>query len=223
MIFINEKCRINVLKRDEGTDFLELLKSRILHEGRIEGTDVVKVDSFLNHQMDVGLLNEIGKEFKSRFLDQPVTKILTIEASGIGIACITAQYFHVPVVFAKKAESRNLDREVYESKVFSYTKGKEYIIKVSKRYLGPEDHVLIIDDFLANGQAISGLKDIVTQAGAHLVGVGIVIEKSFQNGGKAIREAGIQLESLAIIKSIENNKIIFKEVGRENNEKIIKD
>ena len=192
---------------------MELLKRRIISEGRIEGKDVIKVDSFLNHQMDVELLNEIGKEFKSRFRDQPVTKILTIEASGIGIACITAQYFHVPVVFAKKAESRNLDKEVYESKVFSYTKGKEYIIKVSKRYLCPEDHVVIIDDFLANGQAIAGLKDIVTQAGAHLVGVGIVIEKSFQNGGKTIREAGIQLESLAIIKSIEDNKINFKEVG----------
>ncbi len=190
---------------------LELLKRRILTEGRVEGKDVVKVDSFLNHQMDVTLLNEIGKEFHLRFKKYPVTKILTIEASGIGVACITAQYFHVPVVFAKKMESRNLDKDVFETKVTSYTKGIKYGIKVSKRYLGPEDHVLIIDDFLANGQAVAGLREIVKQAGAHLTGVGIVIEKSFQNGGKVLRDEGIHLESLAIIKAIKNNKIFFKE------------
>ncbi len=188
---------------------MELLKNKIIAEGRVEGDDILKVDSFLNHQMDIPLLNEIGKEFKRRFKDKKITKILTIEASGIGIACIAAQYFHVPVVFAKKSESRNLDKEVYEASVKSFTKNKAYKVKISKKYLTPQDHVLIIDDFLASGQAIIGLKDIIDQADAKLEGVGIVIEKSFQNGSKIIKKDGIHLESLAIIKSIENNKIIF--------------
>lgn len=196
---------------------MKLLQEKILKEGRIEGSDILKVDSFLNHQMDIDLLNEMGKEFKRRFKDKKITKILTIEASGIGISCIAAQYFNVPVVFAKKSDSRNLDKEVFESKVTSFTKGKDYIIKVSKRYLREEDDILIIDDFLANGQAIFGLKDIVKQAGSNLVGVGIVIEKGFQNGGKILRDSGIQLESLAIIKSLENNQIIFEEKKGEEN------
>lgn len=194
---------------------MELLKRKILQEGRVEGHDILKVDSFLNHQMDIELFNEIGRDLKSRFGDEPISKILTIEASGIGIACIAAQYFKVPVVFAKKTESRNLDKEVYESKVTSFTKNKDYIIKVSKEYLDKSDHILIIDDFLANGQALSGLIDIITQANAHLAGVGIVIEKSFQNGGKDLRSQGIRIESLAMIKSLENNKITFEEEGRK--------
>lgn len=188
---------------------MELLKNKIISEGKVEGDDILKVDSFLNHQMDIDLLNEIGKEFKRRFKEEKITKILTIEASGIGIACIAAQYFDVPVVFAKKSESRNLDKEVYEASVKSFTKNKEYKVKISKKYLTQEDHVLIIDDFLAHGQAIIGLRSIIDQANAKLEGVGIVIEKSFQNGSKKIKEDGIHLESLAIIKSIENNTIIF--------------
>ena len=198
---------------------MELLKQKILKEGRTEGNDIIKVDSFLNHQMDIPLLNEIGKEFKRRFEGQEVTKILTIEASGIGIACIAAQYFNVPVVFAKKTESRNLDKEVYESKVFSFTKSKEYRIKVSKQYINGNDKILIIDDFLANGDAVIGLTDIIVQANAYLAGVGIVIEKGFQNGGRIIREANVRVESLAIIKSIENNQIIFFEEEKGENNK----
>lgn len=198
---------------------MELLKKRISEDGRVVGQDVIKVDSFLNHQMDIALLNEIGKEFKRRFNGEDINKILTVEASGIGIACIAAQYFNVPVVFAKKTESRNLDEEVYESKVFSFTKSKNYNIKVSKRYLNSEDRVLIIDDFLANGCAAAGMMDIVRQAGARLVGIGIVIEKGFQNGGKMIREAGVRLESLAIVESIKNNSIIFSEEKKGENNK----
>lgn len=194
---------------------MELLKRKILQECRVEGQDILKVDSFLNHQMDIELFNAIGRAFKSRFENKPISKILTIEASGIGIACIAAQYFKVPVVFAKKTESRNLDKEVYESKVISFTKNKEYIIKVSKKYLSSSDNILIIDDFLAKGQALSGLIDIITQANANLIGVGIVIEKSFQKGGKDLRNQGIQIESLAMIKSLENNKVTFEEEGRK--------
>lgn len=189
---------------------MQLLKQRILENGRVVGKDVLKVDSFLNHQIDVNLFNEIGKEFKERFKDKPITKILTIEASGIGIACITAQYFNVPVVFAKKTESKNLDKETYESEVYSFTKDKNYKIRVSKKYIQPEDHVLIIDDFLANGRAVLGLKEIVDSAGATLEGTGIVIEKGFQEGGKLLREKGISVSSLAIIKSMENGKIEFE-------------
>lgn len=189
---------------------MQLLKQRIVEDGRVVGKDVLKVDSFLNHQIDVNLFNEIGKEFKERFKDKPITKILTIEASGIGIACIAAQYFNVPVVFAKKTESKNLDKETYESEVYSFTKDKNYKIRVSKKYMQPEDHVLIIDDFLANGRAVLGLKEIVDSAGATLEGTGIVIEKGFQEGGKLLREKGIPVSSLAIIKSMENGKIEFE-------------
>lgn len=191
--------------------FMELLKNRILEEGKVLGKNILKVDSFLNHQIDVELFNEIGKEFKRRFSEKKVSKIVTIEASGIEIACITAQYFNVPVVFAKKHEGSNMDKEVYEADVFSFTKNKSYKIKISKTYITEEDKVLIIDDFLANGNAASGLIDVITQANAEVVGVGIVIEKGFQNGRKLIEESKIQLESLAVIKAIENGKVIFKD------------
>ena len=188
---------------------MELLKQMILTQGRIEGKDILKVDSFLNHQIDVNLFNEMGKEFRRRFSSKNITKILTIEASGIGIACIAAQYFNVPVLFAKKTESRNLDRDTYEGEVYSFTKEKSYKIRVSKRYLQPQDNILIIDDFLANGQAVLGLKSIIDQAGATLEGVGIVIEKGFQAGGELIRQKGIKVESLAILQSMDNGEIVF--------------
>lgn len=189
---------------------MQLLKQRIINEGRVIGQDILKVDSFLNHQIDVGLFNEIGKEFRKRFKGEHITKILTIEASGIGIACITAQYFNVPVVFAKKSEARNLDGETYESEVYSFTKSKNYMIRVSKQYMNSGDRVLVLDDFLANGNAVLGLKDIVDKAGAVLAGVGIVIEKGFQDGGRLLREKGINVNSLAILKSIENGNITFE-------------
>lgn len=190
---------------------MELLKQKILREGRVENGDILKVDSFLNHQIDVELLNEIGKEFKKRFAKDNINKILTIEASGIAIACIAAQYFNVPVVFAKKTESRNLDKETYESNVYSYTKDKKYKIRVSKRYIDKSDNILIIDDFLANGKALLGLKDIIEQANANLIGAGIVIEKGFQKGGDLLRNDGVRVDSLVIIDSLENGRIEFRE------------
>ena len=189
---------------------MQLLKEKILKEGRMQDGGILKVDSFLNHQLDVELLNEIGKEFKRRFQDKSITKILTVEASGIAIAVIVAQYFNVPVVFAKKMESKNLDKEVYEGSVYSYTKAQHYKIRVSKRYISEQDNILIIDDFLANGQAILGLKEVIDGANATLVGAGIVIEKGFQAGGKLLREAGIHIESLAIIDALAENKITFR-------------
>lgn len=183
---------------------MELLKQRIIKDGNIVTGGILKVDSFLNHQIDVDLYNEIGKEFKRLFSDVPVTKILTIEASGIGIACITAQYFGVPVVFAKKAKSRNIDGGVFTSTVESYTYGKSFDIMVSTKFLKPDDKVLVIDDFLANGKASLGLIDIVKTAGAEVTGVGICIEKGFQKGGNALRDMGINLHSLAIIKSMDD-------------------
>lgn len=189
---------------------MELLKERICHSGRVIGKDILKVDSFLNHQMDVQLFQEIGKEFKRRFAEEKITKILTIEASGIGVACITAQYFNnAPVVFAKKLIARNLDAEVYESKVYSFTKATNYIIRVDKKYLNAKDTVLIIDDFLANGNAVLGLLDISRQAGANIAGVGIVIEKSFQDGREAVLKENVKLESLARVKSLKDGKITF--------------
>ena len=176
---------------------MELLKERIRKDGKVKGTDVLKVDSFLNHQMDVDLFAEIGKEFKRRFADCDVNKILTIEASGIGIACITAQFFHCPVIFAKKSKTKNIAGEVYTTQVESFTHGRVYDVILSKQFLGPEDRVLIIDDFLANGAALEGLMDLVDQAGATLCGCGIVIEKAFQPGGDRIRAKGVRVESLA--------------------------
>lgn len=178
---------------------MELLKQRILKDGKLRDGNVLKVDSFLNHQMDVKLFSEMGKEFKRRFSDCEINKILTIEASGIGIACIAAEIFDVPVVFAKKSQSKNIDGEVYTSKVHSFTHGRIYDIIVSKEYLGADDKVLIIDDFLANGAALMGLSKLVEDSGAELVGAGICIEKGFQPGGKMLRDSGLRIESLAII------------------------
>jgi len=188
---------------------MELLKKRILAEGKVIGEDVLKVDMFLNHQIDVGLLGEIGREFYTRFAGENINKILTVEASGIGIACITAQQFSVPVVFAKKGYNRNVGNDIFLSDVFSFTKGVNTQIGVSRNYIGPDDRVLVIDDFLANGEAVNGLIGIINQAGATLCGVGIVIEKGFQQGGRLLREKGVHLESLVIIKSMKGGKIEF--------------
>ena len=192
---------------------MELLKERIQKDGKIKEGNVLKVDSFLNHQMDTGLFREIGKEFKRRFDGEKITKILTIEASGIGIACIAGEEFQVPVVFAKKTQTKNIAGEVYTSRVESYTHGKVYDILVSKEFICKEDRVLLIDDFLANGKALEGLIEIVEKAGAHLAGAGIVIEKGFQPGGERIRSRGIHLESLAIIESMDEKtgEIRFRE------------
>jgi len=191
---------------------MQLLKDRIIKDGKIRSGNVLKVDSFLNHQMDIELFGEIGKEFKRRFEDSEVTKILTIEASGIGIACIAAQYFHVPVVFAKKTQTKNIAGEVYTSQVESFTHGRVYDIIVAKEFLKPEDKVLIIDDFLANGAALLGLSKLVKDAGATLVGAGIVIEKGFQEGGTIIRNSGVKVESLAIIDAMsEEGGITFRD------------
>lgn len=183
---------------------MKLLEEKIINEGKVYDGDVLKVDGFLNHRMDISFINEIGKEFHRLFKDEGVTKILTIEASGIGIACITATHFEpvVPIVFAKKAVSLNLGSDLYSTKVFSYTKGKTYDAVVSKNYLCAEDRVLIIDDFLANGSALQALIDLCRQAGATVVGAGIVIEKAYQDGGDMIRNMGVRVESLARIKSM---------------------
>lgn len=192
---------------------MKLLKERIRKEGNVKPGNVLKVDMFLNHQIDVELMNEIGKEFKRLFGDKQITKILTIEASGIAIACIAAQYFGVSVVFAKKAQSINLDGESYTTKIQSFTHKKIYDVIVSKKYISSDDKVLIIDDFLANGCALLGLIDIVRSAGASVEGIGIVIEKGFQSGGAEIRKMGIDLRSLAIIESMdaETGEIVFSD------------
>ena len=190
----------------KAVEAMELLKRRIREDGTVKGNDVLKVDSFLNHQIDVALLEEIGKEFQRRFAGCGVNKILTIEASGIGIACIAAQFFHCPVVFAKKSQTKNIAGEVYTTKVESFTHGKVYDVIVSKKFLGRSDTVLIIDDFLANGAALEGLIDLVNQAGARLAGAGIVIEKAFQPGGDRLRAKGIRVESLARVKSMSEER-----------------
>lgn len=191
---------------------MELLKKRIQKDGIVKPGNVLKVDSFLNHQMDIELFNEMGKEFRKVFADKPINKILTIEASGIGIACIAAQYFQAPVVFAKKAQSINLDGEVYSTKIESFTHKRVYDVIVSKKYLGPEDHVLILDDFLANGCAVNGLIDLIESAGATVEGIGIAIEKGQQAGGRLLRDKGYQVESLAVIESMddETGEIVFR-------------
>lgn len=181
---------------------MQLLKERIMKDGIVVDGDILKVDSFLNHQIDISLLEEIGREFKHQFEGKEVTKILTIEASGIAIACITARYFNVPVVFAKKTKTLNIAGEVYKASVESFTHKNTNDIIVSKDFLTADDKVLIIDDFLANGKAIIGLSKLIEQAGATLVGAGVVIEKGFQEGGKRIREMGIDLHSLAIVESM---------------------
>lgn len=183
---------------------MKLLEERIRKDGTVKAGNVLKVDSFLNHQMDIDLFNEMGKEWARLFADRKITKILTVEASGIGIACVAAQHFHVPVVFAKKSQSVNIDGEVYSTKIESFTHKRVYDVIVSKKFLHPEDHILIIDDFLANGCALEGLIDIVNKAGASVEGVGIAVEKGFQKGGDLIRSKGICVESLAIVESMDD-------------------
>ena len=191
---------------------MKLLEERIRRDGTVKAGNVLKVDSFLNHQMDIDLFNEMGKEWARLFADRPVTKILTVEASGIGIACVAAQHFHVPVVFAKKTQSLNIDGEVYTTKIELFTHKRVYDVIVSKKFLSPEDHVLIIDDFLANGCALEGLIEIVQKAGATVEGIGIAVEKGFQKGGDLIRGKGVRLESLAIVESMdaETGEITFR-------------
>lgn len=198
---------------------MNFLEERITKDGIVKEGNVLKVDSFLNHQMDIGLFRQMGQEFRRRFAGRPINKILTIEASGIGIACIAAEYFDVPVVFAKKSRSINLDGEMYVAQVESFTHKTVNNVIVSKKFLGPEDRVLIIDDFLANGCALRGLISIVEEAGTVVEGIGIAIEKGFQTGGKDIRAMGYDLQSLAIIDSMdaESGSIVFrpqKEVTR---------
>ena len=183
---------------------MKLLEERIRKDGTVKAGNVLKVDSFLNHQMDIDLFNEMGKEWARLFADRKITKILTVEASGFGIACVAAQHFHVPVVFAKKSQSVNIDGEVYSTKIESFTHKRVYDVIVSKKFLHPEDHILIIDDFLANGCALEGLIDIVNKAGASVEGVGIAVEKGFQKGGDLIRSKGIRVESLAIVESMDD-------------------
>ena len=192
---------------------MKLLEERIQKDGIVREGNVLKVDSFLNHQMDVKLFQEIGKEFKRRFADEEITKILTIEASGIGIACVAAEVFDVPVVFAKKTQTKNIAGDVYTTKVESFTHGRVYDIIVSKEFLGKGDKVLLIDDFLANGKALEGLAELVTKSGAELVGAGVVIEKGFQVGGDIIRSKGIHLESLAIVESMDEKtgEVVFRD------------
>lgn len=191
---------------------MKLLEERIRKDGTVKAGNVLKVDSFLNHQMDIDLFNEMGKEWARLFADRKITKILTVEASGIGIACVAAQHFHVPVVFAKKSQSVNIDGEVYSTKIESFTHKRVYDVIVSKKFLGPEDHILIIDDFLANGCALEGLIDIVNKAGATVEGIGIAVEKGFQKGGDLIRSKGIRVESLAIVESMDDKtgEILFR-------------
>ena len=190
---------------------MKALEERILRDGQVRPGNILKVDSFLNHQIDIAFMNEMGKEFRRVFADKRVTKILTIEASGIAIASITAQYFQVPIVFAKKTKTINLDGSLYTTKVKSYTHRTTYDVVVSKKFLTSDDRVLIIDDFLANGCAARGLIDLVEQAGAVLEGVGIVIEKGFQGGGRELRESGVDVRSLAIIESMSDNNLVFRD------------
>ncbi len=191
---------------------MNFLEERIVKDGIVKEGNVLKVDSFLNHQMDIDLFDKMGEEFKKRFADCPINKILTIEASGIGIACIAARHFGVPVVFAKKSKSINIEGEMYVAEVESFTHKNTNQVIVAKKFLGPDDNVLIIDDFLANGCALQGLISIVQQAGGSVSGIGIAIEKGFQDGGKIIRNLGYRLESLAIVESMnaETGEIVFR-------------
>ena len=189
---------------------MKLLEEKIANEGVSIGTDILKVDMFLNHQLDVNLLDEMGKEFYRLFKDCGATKVVTIESSGIGIAVFTAKYFNLPALFAKKAQHKNVGNEVYSAKCYSFTHGKEYTMNVSKKYLDSSDKVLIIDDFMAGGNACNALIDIISQAGAEVVGIGIAIEKGFQPGGKALREKGYKVRSLAIVESMNDGNITFR-------------
>ena len=192
---------------------MNFLEERIVKDGIVKEGNVLKVDSVLNHQMDIRLFDQIGEEFKKRFEGTPINKILTIEASGIGIACVAARQFDVPVIFAKKSKSINIEGEVYVAEVESFTHKCKNQVIVSKKFLNPDDNVLIIDDFLANGCALQGLISIVTSAGANVAGIGIVIEKGFQTGGQIIRNLGYHLESLAIVDEMDaaTGNIIFRE------------
>lgn len=192
---------------------MNFLEERILRDGIVKEGNVLKVDSFLNHQMDISLFEQMGEEFKKRFAGKEINKIVTIEASGIGIACVVAKYFNVPVVFAKKSKSINIEGDMYVAEVESFTHKCKNQVIVSKKFLSPEDKVLIIDDFLANGCALQGLISIITEAGASVEGIGIAIEKGFQMGGKLIRNLGYQLASLAIVDSMnaDTKEIVFRE------------
>ena len=192
---------------------MNFLEERITRDGIVKEGNVLKVDSFLNHQMDISLFEQMGEEFKKRFAGKEINKIVTIEASGIGIACVVAKYFNVPVVFAKKSKSINIEGDMYVAEVESFTHKCKNQVIVSKKFLSPEDKVLIIDDFLANGCALQGLISIITEAGASVEGIGIAIEKGFQMGGKLIRNLGYQLESLAIVDSMnaDTKEIVFRE------------
>ena len=194
-------------------DIMNCLEERIVKDGIVKEGNVLKVDSFLNHQMDIALFDEMGAEFKKRFADANINKIVTIEASGIGIACIVARHFNVPVVFAKKSKSINIDGDVYKAEVESFTHKCKNNVIVSRKFLGPDDHVLIIDDFLANGCALQGLISIVNEAGGTVEGIGIAVEKGFQNGGRIIRNLGFHLESLAIVESMDatSGEIVFRQ------------
>ena len=192
---------------------MQLLEDRIRKDGKVIGTDILKVDMFLNHQIDVGLIDEIAKEFFKLFKDCGVTRILTVEASGIAIAVLTAKYFNVPLVFAKKASHKNVGSDLFTAECYSFTHGKSYTMSVSKKYLPKGEKILIIDDFLADGNAVKALMKLVNDSGSETVGVGIAIEKGFQHGGKALRESGVNLQSLAIVESMNENSITF---GNQN-------
>lgn len=201
---------------------MNFLEERIIKDGIVKEGNVLKVDSFLNHQMDIALFDQIGKEFKRRFAKEKINKIVTIEASGIGIACIVARHFNVPVVFVKKSKSINIEGEMYVAEVESFTHKCKNQVIVSKKFLNPEDHVLIIDDFLANGCALQGLISIVNEAGASVEGIGIVIEKGFQSGGQIIRNLGYHLESLAIVDAMDasTGKVTFREQPEWDSEQL---
>lgn len=202
----------------KGIITMNFLEERIMKDGVVKEGNILKVDNFLNHQMDVKLFKQMGEEFKRRFAGKNINKIITIEASGIGIACIVAECFDVPVVFAKKSQSVNIDGDVYSAEVESFTHKCKNQVLISKKFVGPEDHVLIIDDFLANGCALQGLIQIVQSSGATVEGIGIAIEKGFQSGGRIIRNLGFQLESLAIVDGMDasTGQIFFREQNAEN-------
>ena len=190
---------------------MQLLKEKILKEGKVLPGNILKIDGFLNQQLDIELLNEIGKEFAVLFKDLGVNKILTVESSGIALACVASQNMgNVPVVFGKKHKTLKRGEDFYAAKIFSFTHNREYEVTINKDFISKDDVVLIIDDFLANGEAVNGLMDIISQAGATLVGVGIAVEKGFQGGGDKLREQGLKVESLAIVENMDNGTIIFR-------------
>jgi xanthine phosphoribosyltransferase len=190
---------------------MELVKSRILRDGKVKDEQIIKVDGFLNHRIDIDLMDEISREFYRLFRHEKITKVITIEASGIAIACFTALQFHVPLVFAKKSESKNIDGEVYVTTVTSFTRGRDYTVILEKKYLSADDRILIIDDILATGKAQRGLLDISSQAGAAVAGIGVVIEKGFQGGGDELRKEGYNVQSLAIIDSMRDGTVKFRD------------